>query len=194
MVSIDQEGFLKFLNGLGKREYLFSVIAYGVAPTLLSNKPSTLLNLQNSSHSLHSLWHIHKEEICHTLDLDFFILKEGRSSSVVLFYRNSLLDICIQKPDNRLFLESRGYEKSKALHDYLKTLKYRFQFGCPHEIGLFLGFPLHDVVGFIDNNGQNSLLSRYWKVYDRLNDALGVFSSYDKARHEMRSILVEFSF
>lgn len=30
----------------------------------------------------------------------------------------------------------------------------------PHEIGLFLGYPVDDVTGFIQNKGRNYLLCR----------------------------------
>ncbi len=35
----------------------------------------------------------------------------------------------------------------------------------PHEIGVFLGYPLADVIGFIQNRGKNFTACGYWKVY-----------------------------
>lgn len=35
----------------------------------------------------------------------------------------------------------------------------------PHEIGLFLGYPLGDVKGFIKHRGQNCKCTGCWKVY-----------------------------
>jgi len=35
----------------------------------------------------------------------------------------------------------------------------------PHEIGLLLGYPLDDVVGFIEHRGQACEASCYWKTY-----------------------------
>ncbi len=31
----------------------------------------------------------------------------------------------------------------------------------PHEMGLLLGYPVEDVVGFMENNGKNYLYSGY---------------------------------
>ena len=52
--------------------------------------------------------------------------------------------------------------------------------GCsfPHEIGLFLGYPFDDVMGFIENRGENFLCSGCWKVYAKERDALACFCSY----------------
>ena len=35
----------------------------------------------------------------------------------------------------------------------------------PHEIGVFLGYPLPDVVGFIENEGRNFTCCGCWKAY-----------------------------
>lgn len=48
----------------------------------------------------------------------------------------------------------------------------------PHEIGFFLGYPYDDVLGFIENNGQNELAFGAWKVYANLPQALSTFSRY----------------
>ena len=55
----------------------------------------------------------------------------------------------------------------------------------PHELGLILGYPLCDVIGFIKNHGQNCLYCSYWKVYDNLSQTKRVFEVYDKVRFQM---------
>ena len=41
----------------------------------------------------------------------------------------------------------------------------------PHELGYILEYPLRDVEMYIKNQGQNSLMTGYWKVYDNLEKA-----------------------
>ena len=48
----------------------------------------------------------------------------------------------------------------------------------PHEIGFFLGYPYEDVIGFIDNEGENFLCSGCWKVYAKERDAQTCFCCY----------------
>ena len=36
--------------------------------------------------------------------------------------------------------------------------------GFPHEIGVFLGYPVEDVEGYMQNDGKNFLLVGYWKM------------------------------
>ena len=54
----------------------------------------------------------------------------------------------------------------------------------PHEIGVFLEYPLLDVKGFLKNNGKNFIYSGYWKVYGNVNETIGKFRQYDKERND----------
>ena len=50
----------------------------------------------------------------------------------------------------------------------------------PHEIGLFLGYPPCDVLGFLHDAGRHSKLSGYWQVYGDAQAALALFAKYKK--------------
>ena len=50
----------------------------------------------------------------------------------------------------------------------------------PHEIGVFLGYPLEDVTGFINNTGKNFRYSGIWKVYGDEKEAEKRFYKYKK--------------
>ena len=52
----------------------------------------------------------------------------------------------------------------------------------PHEIGIFLGYPLEDVDGFITHQGENCKLCGCWKVYGNVEQARRTFASYEKCR------------
>ena len=50
----------------------------------------------------------------------------------------------------------------------------------PHEIGVFLGYPLTDVVGFIENRGRNFTCCGCWKAYGDPNAARRHFAQLSK--------------
>lgn len=50
----------------------------------------------------------------------------------------------------------------------------------PHEIGVFLGYPIGDVREFIRNKGQNCLFCGVWKVYCDAGESLKKFERYKK--------------
>ena len=67
-------------------------------------------------------------------------------------YRVSQLQRDLQKPGVACFLESYGY-RSLVVDEALNHLQQRIleNDGFPHEIGIFLDYPLADVIGFIEN-------------------------------------------
>ena len=50
----------------------------------------------------------------------------------------------------------------------------------PHEIGLFLGYPIDDVVAFIANKGRNCLCCGCWKCYTDAEAAQKAFCRFRK--------------
>ena len=50
----------------------------------------------------------------------------------------------------------------------------------PHEIGVFLGYPLYDVVGFIENAGRNFTCCGCWKAYGDPSAAQRHFAQLNK--------------
>lgn len=85
-----------------------------------------------------------------------------------------------------------------AVQGALRRLQERLavQDDFPHEIGVFLGYPVEDVVGFIENAGQNCKCCGCWKVYCDECTAMRTFAKFRKCRdvykrlwQEGRSIL-----
>ena len=52
----------------------------------------------------------------------------------------------------------------------------------PHEVGVFLGYPLEDVKGFIANGGKNCKCVGCWKVYCDECEAKKRFAAFQKCR------------
>ena len=80
-------------------------------------------------------------------------------------------------------LKSCGYCQFGA-GEVLERLRERLlsNEGFPHEIGLFLGYPFADVIGYIQNAGKNSKCTGYWQVYGDEQAAMRKFTAYRKCR------------
>lgn len=74
----------------------------------------------------------------------------------------------------------RHFEKLCAR--YQKYMKDHLSF--PHELGLLLGYPVEDVLGFIRNEGRNYLYCGYWKVYGDVDAARITFDRYNQAKED----------
>lgn len=89
---------------------------------------------------------------------------------LVYVYRASKLSAVLQDAQVRAFLEQEGYQMPADAGDCDSLLTQLSRRLCcsaefPHEIGIFLGYPLNDVVGFITNRGQNFTCCGCWKAY-----------------------------
>ena len=116
------------------------------------------------------------------------VLARRTSGALVYVYRPRLLTRAIQQEQVAAFLTAEGYDPSslsaciEKLHkricgtDLQSQMTGRCSF--PHEIGFFLGYPYEDVIGFIDNEGENFLCSGCWKVYAKERDAQTCFCCY----------------
>lgn len=94
------------------------------------------------------------------------VLAWRQKSALVYAYRTALLDNELRKAGVYELLKNYGYENCEREHciNYLK--KRIADCDCfPHEIGIFLGYPLEDVQGFIENGGKNCESCGIWKVY-----------------------------
>lgn len=56
----------------------------------------------------------------------------------------------------------------------------------PHEIGLFLGYPIEDVKGFIENKAECAKCVGCWKVYGDEEKAQKAFDKYKKCERVYR--------
>jgi hypothetical protein len=93
-----------------------------------------------------------------------------------------MLEKHIFSKKSREFLVSMGYDEFMTLEQSLHYLSMRFENMCPHEIGVFLGIPLMDVLGFIEHKGDKYLFCRYWKVYHNPQRARSMFQQFDRAK------------
>lgn len=174
--------FVKALHKLEGKEYIASLVAFGAAPTLKGKKPSSLLAFNNRGKNHLALWKRYGPEICKELELHYYELKNGDENMLVLFYRKAMLEWHVSNKRSLQFLRSLGYGRAETLEQKLQVLKQRFKEHCPHEVGIFLGIPLEDVIGFIKHKGKEYLMCRYWKVYWNPRRAELIFRDYDKAR------------
>lgn len=154
------------------------------APTLASLKTASLFCLSHASgmellEQQVAIWNDQLKE----KGLFLTILRKRGDKVLVYVCRASHLQADLQEPGVARFLLDYGYENtdiSYALNHLIQRLEEAEDF--PHEIGLFLGYPLGDVIGFIRNKGQNSKYVGCWKVYCDESEAVKKFARMKKCR------------
>ena len=112
----------------------------------------------------------------------------------LLFYDRERLENYLNKERHGEFLKSYGYQE-RSLAGKLSRLAERYEGyqkkegKFPHEIGLFLEYPLEDIKGFIAHQGKDALESGYWKVYGDVDQARETFRLYDGLRQTLTSLV-----
>lgn len=169
-------------------KYLHYLLTIHCAPTLKGNKVANIITIKGDC------FHYLKKALQNTA-VSFFVLKSRHDMCIVYLYRKELLLPYMHSENILRFLAEFGYQQYD-LEEMLNTLSERIflydngDSSFPHEIGVFLGYPLDDVTGFIQNNGKNYLYSGYWKVYDNPKQTKKLFEQYDYDRETAFSELL----
>lgn len=164
-------------------------LALQCAPVISGIKISNLLTIP--AKSLRELSAVLKKT-----ELSLRILYPGRERLVILIYRETELKEYLEREEVMAFIYKCGYETSDIskifsvfVKRYMRYMELKQDF--PHELGLFLGYPIEDVEGFIKENGKNYLYSGYWKVYKDAELKIRLFKNYEKVQTEIVRLLYE---
>lgn len=112
-------------------------------------------------------------------------LRYMKNRVLVYMYSPKRLNADLAKPQTRQLLGSLGYDVDCA-DGCIAQLCRRMVSGeaFPHEVGLFLGYPVEDVRGFIENKAEGFKFSGLWKVYGDVNAAKMRFESFEKCTRD----------
>ncbi|MBO6163972.1 MAG: DUF3793 family protein [Lachnospiraceae bacterium] len=137
------------------------------------------------------------EKLLQGSDIAWFVLRETGHKITMLLYHRENLEAYLRREDVAAILREEGYpakpqnaEKNEAagMEEILGFMRRRYEDSrdgkgaFPHEMGLFLGYPVDDVRGFMQKQGREFLYSGYWKVYDRVEEKKKIFESYETAQ------------
>lgn len=176
------ETMLHFLNNCTPEEKFGFRVVTQCAPVLKGVKISNLITMEPGGWRKIRAYLKKSRIICIPLYAD-------AEKEVLFLYRYEQLERHLKNREVREFLRSCGYE-SFEVASVLVRLRRRYQLYAgiskefPHELGVLLGYPVGDVQGFIDNRGENSLTSRYWKVYQNPKEAEKIFDLYDRVKEQ----------
>lgn len=111
------------------------------------------------------------------------VLRKQKQRALIYLCRPQRLEKDLKKKGVRKFLYACGY-RGRDWKEMLEELKENIKASetFPHEIGVFLDYPLEDVIGFIENTGKNCKCSGCWKAYGNKKEAEKKFFRYKKCK------------
>lgn len=153
--------------------------------TLASIKAANLCNMTFSSEEEQKDQISYWSACLEPKGIRIFVLREHETRALVYVYREGLLQKELKDPEKAAFLKSYGYESTEVTYalNRLKNRVEECEEGFPHEIGVFLDYPIGDVIGFIENKGHNYKCKGCWKVYCNECEAQKTFLRYQKCRN-----------
>ena len=108
-------------------------------------------------------------------------LRFENGRALIYIYRPSSLRRDMQAPGSKKLLNSFGYNAANPEKCIVRlTGRIREHGSFPHEIGLFLGYPPEDVLGFITSPRSGFKLTGCWKVYGDAERAKLTFEKFEK--------------
>ncbi len=183
-------------NGFVKPEdYIRDLLAYQCIPTLFKLKPASLITVDKSRVPDQQEFYSCLQTYLTLYNCRYIIFQETEGRLYLLLYDEPLLWQAMTIGMRQSFLERYGYlihRDQVAAALLLLGKRYRNYWTSgefPHEIGIFLGYPLADVEGFIHNGGKNYILCGMWKVYQRVTVAESAFLYY----HQLKARAVAIS-
>lgn len=181
-----------------------AIVRHG-AETLAGLKPASLLCWETDNVAMNEILAYGRHEFAR-FDIHFTLLGKCGSAYRILIYRSRLLTEWFLRPDVSYALHSLGYRYDTTsdgrigaermfsscrtrgadlvtrLLDQLQE-RIRLSPSFPDEIGLFLGYPVEDVLRFMEDHGQNAYpLRGSWRVYHRPKQAEATFNAFRACR------------
>ena len=130
-----------------------------------------------------------------------FLLEQDMYKAVLLLYEEHGLESFLKQAQVKELLMQKGYpcalESILQVNELLRVFAGRYRAYLrgdgefPHEMGLFLGYPVEDVRGFMENEGKNFIYAGYWKVYENAEEKRRLFQKFDRAREALIRLVVD---
>lgn len=181
-MEIKIKQFMSKLKDMNNVEYFDKYMLFLLAPVVGGLKPSSTVTLKKDSKE-YFVWNNYKETFLNKVNLKHILLREDDKAIILLIYSEEKLEKFISNKETKEFLLKLEYNLQDNLGSILDKLVQRYnRFHCPHELGVFLGIPLEDVIDFMECTTKKCLLCGYWKVFNNSDDALEIFNNYNRSK------------
>lgn len=154
------------------------LLAFHCAPVLKKKKVANMFHIEKTAfHDFQNVIATYHQKLSNK-GLSIRLLQTHQLRVTIYVYQQEILTLLLSRPSIQEFLEPYEYPSDNLDH-MLLHLDQRLStcIGYPHEIGLFLGYPLCDVIDFMGD--KPCQLCGYWKVYHNVSHACLLFRCYD---------------
>lgn len=171
------------------RDCLACYLALETAEVLEGVKPANLVNVVNKRRScgrnIYELWKNQGPALLQHSGLEVIEFVDRGDSVLLFLYRRSELMALLARKSVAVILRKAGYAEPANLEKTLVQLQARFSKGnFPHEIGVFLGYPLKDVIGFMGWAQLPFSSQGPWKIFGDPRESLNLAEIHRQCRSQ----------
>ena len=148
------------------------------APTLAGLKAGSLFSqhLDNQEDLVDTIDMLN--ELLADKGVRFTIIKRSDGFALIYVYRKNSLEAILCDKEVQEFLSQYGYADFEIEPCLLRLRDRLMQEEFPHDIGVFLDYPLADIKAFITNKGCNCPCTGCWKAYTNVPEAQKKFRCF----------------
>lgn len=174
-----------------EQDCLASFLAYETAEILAGEKPANLINLVDREHhcgrNFYRLWKRYGTALLARSGLACRELIDRGDSLLLLIHAPLQLQRLLAQENVTVLLRRAGYPAPGSSTAILAELEERIRQrqGFPHEIGIFLGYPLKDVVAFMGWIPLPFTCQGPWKIYGSPEQSLALAECHRSCRNRM---------
>ncbi len=176
------------------RQCVAAFLTLGTAEVIAGVKPANLLRISNRAYScgrnMYQLWQRYGDELLENSSMVATALLCDTNGVLLLIYSPTLLQRRLNSRSSRAFLASLHYRNPQHIAKTLADLTSHFIDGeFPHEIGLFLGYPLKDIRAFMGRSQLKVTAQRLWKIYGHTRRSHALADLYQHQHQRIASLL-----
>ena len=165
-----------------------------IGPVILGSKPAEIVNIPGGAEDKERKLKEIKEFFEGWKKVKYEIINVSDNSKRVLFINEKSMNRCLNDKKCRNFLRFLGYAKEYTFEDYMKELVLRLESEeFPHEIGIFLGYPLKDVLGFMGYGRKEFVEVCSWRIYGDKEPSYKVYNSFMRDKMKMHDLVEKMS-
>lgn len=163
-----------------------------VAGVLLAQKAGELLTLPENQFDL-SL----KQRLAHLARLagrwqcSYMVLQRSVFSTKIILYHEDRVRQALTETPGYILHGQLHYRPGLTPTEFLGEIRRRWQKNnrIPHEIGLALGYPVKDVLGFMGLLPLSCLGCYGWRIYDDLAHSMRISQEFIRAKQQAAAFL-----
>lgn len=161
-----------------------------LGPVILGSKPSEILNISTKDAlRVEKLKEI-KSFFSNCMKISYTIIDTYDGGTRVLFFNEESLSNVLSNKKCVNFLKFIGYPTSANVDEYVDILVDKLHSeDFPHEIGIFLGYPLKDVVGFMGYGNYEFYKTKNWRIYGDPLISEKVYNNFLRDRNKMKHLI-----